>query len=181
MHPALPAPERAAPSGDRTGADAYVALFDIYGTLHLAESGTQSGRARGIDDARPAGEPPRAVRARAGARPRRWATGLIAAAALVVGGSASAETLLNVSYDPTRELYRDYNAAFAEHWQAEGNAPIEISASHGGSGAQARAVIDGLDAQVVTLALASDVNAIAEKSGKIPADWQAKLPHKSAP
>ncbi|MFO1106252.1 MAG: sulfate ABC transporter substrate-binding protein [Amaricoccus sp.] len=95
--------------------------------------------------------------------------------------SAADATLLNVSYDPTRELYRDYNEAFNAHWQEEGHAALDITASHGGSGAQARAVIDGLDAQVVTLALASDVNAIADKTGKIPADWQAKLPHNSAP
>ncbi len=172
MHHANPAPERAGPSRDRNGADAYVALFDIYGTLHLAE---RDGEPRPAPVARSFAE------ARGGSRLRRWAAGVTAAAALLAGGSVSAETLLNVSYDPTRELYRDYNAAFAEHWVAEGNAPIEISTSHGGSGAQARAVIDGLDAQVVTLALASDINAIAQKSDKIPSDWQDTLPHNSAP
>jgi len=93
---------------------------------------------------------------------------------------ARAETLLNVSYDPTRELYRDINAAFSDFWVAQGNEAPGIETSHGGSGAQARAVIDGLEAQVVTLALASDIDKIA-KAGKLPADWQAKLPHNSSP
>ncbi|WP_347139053.1 sulfate ABC transporter substrate-binding protein [Paracoccus sp. SSK6] len=100
--------------------------------------------------------------------------------ALAVAVPASAETLLNVSYDPTRELYRDVNAAFAEKWAADGHEAPTIEASHGGSGAQARAVIDGLAAQVVTLALASDIDKIAE-AGKLPADWQSKLPHNSSP
>nr|WP_302664680.1 sulfate ABC transporter substrate-binding protein [Alloyangia pacifica] len=95
---------------------------------------------------------------------------------------AAAETrLLNVSYDPTREFYRAYNALFSDWWQAQGHDPVTIEQSHGGSGAQARAVIDGLDAQVVTLALASDIDAIAERSGVLPKDWQASLPHNSAP
>ncbi|TPE51380.1 sulfate ABC transporter substrate-binding protein [Amaricoccus solimangrovi] len=168
IHPATGHPP--SPPADRTGAEAYVALFDVYGTLHLAPPPAARWHPAGTREARPA---------------RRWPAGiaaaLLAGAALLTGGGASAETLLNVSYDPTRELYRDYNAAFGRHWEAEGNAPLEIAASHGGSGAQARAVIEGLDAQVVTLALASDVAAIAEKSGKIPADWQEKLPHNSAP
>ncbi|MFD1880964.1 sulfate ABC transporter substrate-binding protein [Paracoccus pacificus] len=91
-----------------------------------------------------------------------------------------AEALLNVSYDPTRELYKELNEKFAAKWQAEGNEAPEIETSHGGSGAQARAVIDGLGAQVVTLALASDIDKIAE-AGKLPKDWQAKLPHNSSP
>ncbi len=91
-----------------------------------------------------------------------------------------AESLLNVSYDPTRELYRDVNAAFAAKWQADGHEAPQIESSHGGSGAQARAVIDGLNAQVVTLALASDIDKIAA-AGKLPADWQSKLPHNSSP
>jgi sulfate/thiosulfate-binding protein len=103
------------------------------------------------------------------------------AATLAADGAWAQSTLLNVSYDPTRELYREVNEAFDAHWQALGNAPVEIETSHGGSGSQARAVIDGLDAQVVTLALASDINAIAERSDKIPADWQSKLPHNSSP
>ena len=93
---------------------------------------------------------------------------------------AQAESLLNVSYDPTRELYRDVNAAFAEWWAAQGHEKPALETSHGGSGAQARAVIEGLNAQVVTLALASDIDKIS-KAGKLPADWQAKLPHNSSP
>lgn len=91
-----------------------------------------------------------------------------------------AESLLNVSYDPTRELYRDVNAAFAEKWAADGHDAPQIETSHGGSGSQARSVIDGLNAQVVTLALASDIDKIAE-AGKLPEDWQSKLPHNSSP
>lgn len=90
-------------------------------------------------------------------------------------------TLLNVSYDPTREFYREYNALFAEWWAAQGHDPVKIEQSHGGSGAQARAVIDGLEAQVVTLALASDIDAIAQRSDVVPVDWQAELPHNSSP
>lgn len=93
---------------------------------------------------------------------------------------AHSETLLNVSYDPTRELYRDFNAAFAQKWTAEGHDAPQIETSHGGSGSQARSVIDGLRAQVVTLALASDIDRIAE-SGKLPEDWQSRLPHNSSP
>ena len=91
------------------------------------------------------------------------------------------QTILNVSYDPTRELYKDVNEAFAAKWQADTGEIITIQASHGGSGKQARAVIDGLDADVVTLALQSDIDAIAEKSGKIAKDWRTKLPNNSAP
>src|SRR5690348_15828136 len=88
---------------------------------------------------------------------------LMPAAAQAQGGS-----LLNVSYDPTRELYRVYNAEFIRYWKEKSGETITIQQSHGGSGAQARAVIDGLKADVVTLALEGDINAIAEKSGKIP-------------
>ncbi|MBC9247136.1 sulfate ABC transporter substrate-binding protein [Paracoccus sp. 11-3] len=95
-------------------------------------------------------------------------------------GVARAQSLLNVSYDPTRELYRDINTAFTEKWVADGHDAASIETSHGGSGAQARAVIDGLGAQVVTLALASDIDKIAE-AGKLPEDWQSKLPHNSSP
>src|ERR1044071_3800065 len=113
----------------------------------------------------------------------------VIAAALVAGvaqfggmGFAFADTtILNVSYDPTRELYKEFNAAFAAHWKKETGETVTIQASHGGSGKQARAVIDGLDADVVTLALESDINAIAEKTGKIPADWRKKLPNNSSP
>ena len=93
---------------------------------------------------------------------------------------ARAESLLNVSYDPTRELYRELNEAFIAYWVAQGNEAPTIEVSHGGSGSQARAVIDGLEAQVVTLALASDIDRIAE-AGKLPADWQTKLPNNSSP
>jgi sulfate transport system substrate-binding protein len=89
-------------------------------------------------------------------------------------------TLLNVSYDPTRELYQDYNAAFAKHWEAETGEAVSIQQSHGGSGKQARSVIDGIDADVVTLALAYDIDAIAAK-GLIATDWQTRLPDNSAP
>jgi sulfate transport system substrate-binding protein len=89
-------------------------------------------------------------------------------------------TLLNVSYDPTRELYQEFNAAFARHWKAKTGEDVTVRQSHGGSGAQARAVIDGLQADVVTLALAYDVDAIA-RAGLVAADWQKRLPHNSAP
>lgn len=89
--------------------------------------------------------------------------------------------LLNVSYDPTRELYEDYNHLFIQHWKKITGGDVKIYQSHGGSGKQARSVIDGLKADVVTLALAADIDAIAEKSKRIPADWQEKLPHNSTP
>lgn len=89
--------------------------------------------------------------------------------------------LLNVSYDPTREFYQDYNAAFAKHWQEKTGQSIEIQQSHGGGGKQARAVIDGLDADVVTLALAYDVDQLYQKARLIPQDWQSRLPNNSAP
>ena len=91
------------------------------------------------------------------------------------------ESLLNVSYDPTRELYKAVNKAFAEKWKKETGETLDLQTSHGGSGAQARSVIDGLPADVVTLALANDIDAIATKTGKIPADWQKRLPNNSAP
>jgi sulfate/thiosulfate transport system substrate-binding protein len=89
--------------------------------------------------------------------------------------------LLNASYDPTREFYQDFNAAFARYWKTNAGQSVVINQSHGGSGKQARAVIDGLEADVVTLALAYDIDAIAEKSALIPKDWQSKLPFNSAP
>lgn len=102
--------------------------------------------------------------------------------------SASAATmayadtkLLNVSYDPTREFYKEYNAAFAKHWKAETGETVTIQQSHGGSGKQARSVIDGLDADVVTLALEGDIDAIAKATNKIPADWRKRLPNNSSP
>lgn len=90
-------------------------------------------------------------------------------------------SLLNVSYDPTRELYEAFNSAFIPRWKAETGQSVSVRQSHGGSGKQARAVIDGLEADVVTLALAYDIDAIAEKSALIPADWQKRLPHNSTP
>jgi sulfate/thiosulfate-binding protein len=90
-------------------------------------------------------------------------------------------TLLNVSYDPTRELYQDFNAAFAKHWQAKTGEKVTIRQSHGGSSKQARAVIDGLEADVVTLALAYDIDAIHEKANLIPKNWQTRLRHNSSP
>ena len=90
-------------------------------------------------------------------------------------------TLLNVSYDPTREFYQEYNQAFARNWLAKTGEKAVIKQSHGGSGKQGRAVIDGLDADVVTLALASDINAIAEHAKLLPKDWQARLPNNSTP
>ncbi|WP_342587227.1 sulfate ABC transporter substrate-binding protein [Methylobacterium terrae] len=94
---------------------------------------------------------------------------------------ARAQALLNVSYDPTRELYRAIDAAFAKEWKAKTGETVTVRASHGGSGAQARSVIDGLPADVVTLALASDIDAIAARSKKLPADWQKRLPNNSTP
>ena len=103
--------------------------------------------------------------------------------ALSVIGSASAKdiTLLNVSYDPTRELYQAVNKAFADEWKQKTGDTVTINQSHGGSGKQARAVIDGLEADVVTLGLAYDIDAIAEKGNLLPKDWQKKFPHNSTP
>ncbi len=97
------------------------------------------------------------------------------------GATAKKVSLLNVSYDPTRELYQDINAAFAKVWQEKTGQEVTFQQSHGGSGKQARAVIDGLEADVVTLALAYDIDAIAEHAGLIPKDWQKRLPNNSAP
>jgi sulfate transport system substrate-binding protein len=106
----------------------------------------------------------------------------VAAVVAVFSAFASAAdmTLLNVSYDPTRELYQQLNAAFAKQWQAKTGKSVEIQQSHGGSGKQARAVVDGLDADVVTLALAYDIDEIAA-SGLLPKEWQKRLPQNSAP
>jgi sulfate transport system substrate-binding protein len=113
---------------------------------------------------------------------RLIAAGLLGAASLAGAGTASAQVkLLNVSYDPTRELYQDVNKAFGEKWKRETNQTIEINQSHGGSGKQARSVIDGLGADVVTLALAYDIDAIVEKSGRIGADWAKRLPNNATP
>jgi sulfate/thiosulfate-binding protein len=96
-------------------------------------------------------------------------------------GAHAQQTLLNVSYDPTRELYRDINSAFAAQWKQKSGQSVTIRQSHGGSGAQARAVIDGIGADVVTLALAGDIDAIAQRTPLLPKDWQARLPNNSAP
>ena len=122
-------------------------------------------------------------------------TGMLAAAMLIGPGldaRAVAETIeqdrrparitmLNVSYDPTRELYREFNREFAKYWQEKIGQQVTIRMSHGGSGGQARAVIDGLAADVVTLALAADIDAIAERANLLPKDWQGTLPHNNAP
>ena len=111
---------------------------------------------------------------------KRFLAGLLASALLVGNAAAADISLLNVSYDPTRELYQDFNAAFAKYWKAKAGDNVTINQSHGGSGKQARAVIEGLQADVVTLALAYDIDAIAD-AGLIPADWQKRLPHNSSP
>jgi sulfate transport system substrate-binding protein len=104
---------------------------------------------------------------------------LLVAAGLFTGTAVQADvTLLNVSYDPTRELYQDLGAAFAAEYKAD---KVTINTSNGGSGAQARAVIDGLQADVLTLALAADIDAVSKNGGVLPADWQKRLPQNSAP
>lgn len=95
--------------------------------------------------------------------------------------SIAAKDFLNVSYDPTRELYTDINKAYGDYWKQKTGEAINFKQSHGGSGKQARSVIDGLNADVVTLALAADIDAIAEKTGKLPLDWQKRLPQNSTP
>ncbi len=118
---------------------------------------------------------------------RTFAATVVAAlavlAALAVPPATHAGTieLLNVSYDPTRELYKDVNAAFAAQWKASTGDDVEIKQSHGGSGKQARSVIDGLKADVVTLALAGDIDAIAQRAQSVRRDWQKRLPHNSSP
>ena len=116
-------------------------------------------------------------------QPRNIARNLVAAllSVALVGTAQADTTLLNVSYDPTRELYQDFNAAFAKYWKNKTNETVTVKQSHGGSGKQARSVIDGLEADVVTLALAYDVDALAERGKLIPADWQKRLPHNASP
>jgi sulfate/thiosulfate-binding protein len=99
----------------------------------------------------------------------------------VVSSNAKQVTILNVSYDPTRELYTDYNAAFGKYWQAKAGQTVQIKQSHGGSSKQARSVIDGLEADVVTLGLAGDVDSIATEGKLLPLNWQSRLPDNSAP
>ncbi|PPE71200.1 sulfate ABC transporter substrate-binding protein [Caldimonas thermodepolymerans] len=105
----------------------------------------------------------------------------VALAAAVPAALAKDVTLLNVSYDPTRELYVEFNKAFSAHWKAKTGDNVTIKQSHGGSGKQARSVIDGLEADVVTLALAYDIDALHEKAKLLPADWQKRLPRNSTP
>jgi sulfate transport system substrate-binding protein len=113
------------------------------------------------------------------------ATGSALAAAPLVGGPAfaagNALTLLNVSYDPTRELYKEINAAYASYWKGKTGQDVTINQSHGGSGKQARSVIDGLQADVVTLALAADIDEIAKRAKLLPVNWQSRLPNNSTP
>ena len=111
---------------------------------------------------------------------------LVAAAATLLPSATLAQairpaTLLNVSYDPTRELYKDINAAYADYWKAKTGQSLTINQSHGGSGKQARSVIDGLQADVVTLALAADIDEIAVRARLLPTNWQSRLPQNSAP
>jgi len=116
---------------------------------------------------------------------KRWnhvvVMGALVGFAANLPAKAGSATLLNVSYDPTREFYQEFNAAFAKVWKAKSGQDIEIKQSHGGAAKQARAVIDGLEADVVTLALAYDIDAIAEKAQLLPEDWQKRLPNNSAP
>ncbi len=112
---------------------------------------------------------------------RRTLLALLSTTALAASAWAKDIALLNVSYDPTRELYVDFNKAFAAHWQKKTGDRVTVKQSHGGSGKQARSVIDGLDADVVTLALAYDVDELHSKAKLIPADWQKRLPHNASP
>ena len=113
---------------------------------------------------------------------RRAGAIVVAVLALSVAeAKAGDQTLLNVSYDPTREFYKDYDALFAKHWQEQTGGNVTVNVSNGGSGKQARAVIDGLEADVVTLALAYDINAIVRQGKLISPDWQTRLPNNSSP
>ena len=111
---------------------------------------------------------------------RHIASGVLILLFVLLIARAGAAQILNVSYDPTREFYNEFNQAFAKHWKEKTGQDVSVNQSHGGSSKQARAVIDGLDADVVTLALAADVDAIA-KTGLLPEDWQSRLPANSAP
>ncbi len=106
---------------------------------------------------------------------------ILLASTLALSAGAKDIRLLNVSYDPTRELYQDYNAAFARYWKAKTGDNVVVAQSHGGSGKQAQSVINGLEADVVTLALAYDIDAISQQAKLLPADWQKRLPNDSAP
>ena len=107
--------------------------------------------------------------------------GLLFLVAAMSAARAEDASLLNVSYDPTREFYTEFNQAFAQHWKEKTGKDVSVNQSHGGSGKQARSVIDGLEADVVTLALAYDIDVIAEKGKLLPADWQSRLPNNSSP
>ena len=185
VHPYSAAHHRVSGDSEARHGEAVAAMaqlqFDMFGTIHIHGASHDRAESEPVDF----GALWRDARGRLASGLRRLGLGAVLAGlalgATLAPGVVRAQTLLNVSYDPTRELYRDFNAAFNKHWQEAGNPALQIQTSHGGSGAQARAVIDGLQAQVVTLALGSDIDAIASKTGKIPADWQAKLPHNSAP
>ena len=112
---------------------------------------------------------------------RLLTSSLLAASVALASGAAQAASLLNVSYDVMRDFYKEYNVAFQKHWQAEGGKPLQIQMSHGGSSKQARAVIDGLPADVITMNMATDINALASNGALVPADWAARLPDNSAP
>ena len=114
---------------------------------------------------------------------RKWAlsAGFPCLLAVLLLGCNKTDELLNVSYDPTRELYKEFNAAFAKHWKQMAGQTVTINMSHGGSGGQARKVIEGVDASVVTLGLAYDIDVIAEKAKLLPPDWQKRLPNHSSP
>jgi sulfate/thiosulfate-binding protein len=112
---------------------------------------------------------------------KTWLPAALVASLLISGNAFADRALLNVSYDPTRELYQEFNASFIKQWQAKTGEKVTINQSHGGSGKQARSVIDGLEADVVTLALANDINAIAEKAKLLPEDWQKKFARNSTP
>ena len=112
---------------------------------------------------------------------RLLTSSLLAASVALASGAAQAATLLNVSYDVMRDFYKEYNVAFQKHWQAEGNKPLQIQMSHGGSSKQARAVIDGLPADVITMNMATDINALHDIGKLIPQNWASLLPDNSAP
>ncbi|SEJ35385.1 sulfate transport system substrate-binding protein [Pseudomonas linyingensis] len=112
---------------------------------------------------------------------RLLTSSLLAASVALASGAAQAASLLNVSYDVMRDFYKEYNVAFQKHWQAEGGKPLQIQMSHGGSSKQARAVIDGLPADVITMNMATDINALHDHGQLIPQDWAARLPDHSAP
>ncbi len=112
---------------------------------------------------------------------KTWLPTVLLASLLISGNAVADRVLLNVSYDPTRELYQEFNVSFIKQWQAKTGEKVAVRQSHGGSGKQARSVIDGLEADVVTLALGNDINAIAEKAKLLPEDWQKRFARNSTP